>query len=358
MMRRTRLRSALTSRFVVLLDERAKAVNSPRSGVLGEDDGAPVWGDDDAWYDDGWYTESHPDDVDDDDATNQMPWVAPLAIAVGCIALTLVIVALVASSRSDGTIVAGTDPEASSTTVQFPTNGADDLAARSAPKGPSRPTTAGISEGPAPVIDMASIGAIAPLTPSLTSVDEQPAVGWVEPDLGAESSWVDGGNGVALPDLLLRIRFCESTNNYAAANSGSSARGAYQFLTKSWEWYGHAERFGVSAANLATPAQQDQAALATLRQDGARPWAESRPCWGNPEINPGYATAKPPVRPTTTQPTTSTTTGGSTTSTTDPTGSTTADPTSTTESTTSTTAESTTTASTTTSSTTTSTTAT
>ncbi|MEM7337507.1 MAG: transglycosylase family protein [Actinomycetota bacterium] len=92
--------------------------------------------------------------------------------------------------------------------------------------------------------------------------------------------WVDAGHGVFVPPVLLKIRFCESTDNYTAANTSSSARGAYQFLTGSWDWYGHAERTGVSQAHLATPAQQDQAALLTWQQDGTTPWNASRHCWG------------------------------------------------------------------------------
>ncbi|MEL7158420.1 MAG: transglycosylase family protein, partial [Actinomycetota bacterium] len=136
---------------------------------------------------------------------------------------------------------------------------------------------------------------------------------WIEPEVEPEGEWIDGGNGVRLPDVLLRIRFCESTNNYGAAHVASSARGAYQFLSGSWEWYGHAARYGVAAANQATPAQQDEAALLTFQQDGARPWAESRHCWDDPDIDARYLTARP--RPTTTVPATTTppTSGPSTT---------------------------------------------
>ena len=157
----------------------------------------------------------------------------------------------------------------------------------------------------AAAVDVAVDGAA---DPGADEPSADPAV-WVEPDLGPESAWVDSGNGVLVPDLQLRIRFCESTNNYEAANRSSSARGAYQFLVKSWDWYGHAAVTGVTEAHLATPAQQDEAALRTLREHGARPWAESRPCWDNPDIDPRYATAKPPQpAPTTTAPAQSTTT--------------------------------------------------
>lgn len=145
------------------------------------------------------------------------------------------------------------------------------------------------------------------------AVSEQPATtARPEPTIAPESEWVDSGNGVVVPDLLLRIRFCESTNNYSATNPRSTASGAYQFLDKSWDWYGHAARTGVSRAHLATRAQQDQAALSTLQAQGTAPWAASRSCWTDENINPRYATAsRPPARSTTTAPTTTDTTGTS-----------------------------------------------
>jgi hypothetical protein len=94
------------------------------------------------------------------------------------------------------------------------------------------------------------------------------------------TDWVDAGHGVFVPPVLLEIRHCESTDNYSAANPRSSARGAYQFLTKSWVYYGHAERYGVGEAHLATPAQQDEAALITWQKSGTRPWLASAHCWG------------------------------------------------------------------------------
>lgn len=97
---------------------------------------------------------------------------------------------------------------------------------------------------------------------------------------GPPAGWVDAGNGVLVPPILLRLRYCESNDNYQAANPRSSARGAYQFLTGSWAAYGHAARYGVRQAHLATPAQQDEAALITWKAAGTRPWNASRHCWG------------------------------------------------------------------------------
>ena len=98
-------------------------------------------------------------------------------------------------------------------------------------------------------------------------------------DPNQPQGWVDAGHGVFVPPILLEIRYCESTDNYQAANPRSSARGAYQFLTGSWSAYGHAARYGVPQAHLATPAQQDEAALITWQAAGTRPWNASRYCW-------------------------------------------------------------------------------
>lgn len=100
------------------------------------------------------------------------------------------------------------------------------------------------------------------------------------PTTAAGNGYVNAGHGVYVPPILLEIRRCESGGNYQAANPYSSARGAYQFLTGSWAAYGHAARYGVSQAHLATNAQQDEAALLTWQRDGTRPWNASRHCWG------------------------------------------------------------------------------
>ncbi len=94
------------------------------------------------------------------------------------------------------------------------------------------------------------------------------------------AGWVDAGSGVFVPPILIEIRRCESGGNYQAANRRSSARGAYQFLASSWAAYGHAARYGVFEASMATNAQQDEAAVITWKRDGVRPWYASRSCWG------------------------------------------------------------------------------
>lgn len=114
---------------------------------------------------------------------------------------------------------------------------------------------------------IASTGTLPPPQPQLQTFAAQPG-------------WVDAGHGVFVPPIMLEIRFCESTDNYTAANRRSSARGAYQFLTGSWEWYGHAERYDAPQAHYATAAQQDEAAALTWLADGTRPWNASRHCWG------------------------------------------------------------------------------
>lgn len=116
------------------------------------------------------------------------------------------------------------------------------------------------------------------------SVEHQLLTGTQPPpdrvQLAHPQGWVDAGHGVFVPPILLEIRFCESRDDYTAANTRSSARGGYQFLRGSWAAYGHAARYGVSTADKATPAQQDEAALITWQADGTRPWNASRHCWG------------------------------------------------------------------------------
>jgi hypothetical protein len=112
-----------------------------------------------------------------------------------------------------------------------------------------------------------------------TTVSETTVPATTSPETTSPDGWVDTGNGVLVPPVLLAIRWCESRDDYVAANPSSSARGAYQFLTGSWKAYGHKDRYGVSQAHLATPVQQDEAALITWERDGTRPWNASKSCW-------------------------------------------------------------------------------
>ncbi len=162
---------------------------------------------------------------------------------------------------------APTTTEATTTTVA-PTTAAPTTAA---------PTTA----APATTATPDTVAATDPSTD--TTVDPAAPTESTDPATATTAhpeGYVDAGHGVYLPAVMLKIRFCESTDNYQAANPSSSARGAYQFLTGSWAAYGHAERYGVSQAHLASNAQQDEAALITWQRDGTRPWNASKHCWG------------------------------------------------------------------------------
>ncbi len=249
---------------------------------------------------------------------------AGLAGVVAALALTLPETGLGSDDAGSTTRVEASDePQASAALLS--SDAAIDVDGRLADSGDlARPGVEVILPDPSGAVAHDAAGFAAVIEPSAATPDGADVAASAEPDtttttvfteptLPPESDWVDSGNGVLVPDLLLRIRFCESTNNYQAANGHSSARGAYQFLTGSWEWYGHAEAFGVGQAHLASPAQQDQAALATLQAEGTGPWAESRPCWNDPDIDPRYATATPPTTAppastTTTSPSESTTT--------------------------------------------------
>lgn len=123
-----------------------------------------------------------------------------------------------------------------------------------------------------------SVAETTPTTAEETTTTAAPTT--AAPTTAAGNGFVNAGHGVYVPPILLEIRRCESGGNYQAANPYSSARGAYQFLTGSWAAYGHAARYGVSQAHLATNAQQDEAALITWQRDGTRPWNASRHCWG------------------------------------------------------------------------------
>lgn len=78
-----------------------------------------------------------------------------------------------------------------------------------------------------------------------------------------------------LPPFLVCVRQRESRGNYTAVNPQSGAGGAYQFMPSTWAAMGFAARYGVSRAEWASPAQQDQAAIETLAKVGTSPWGGS-----------------------------------------------------------------------------------
>lgn len=96
-----------------------------------------------------------------------------------------------------------------------------------------------------------------------------------------------GGASGGLPEVLLRIRSCESGPNgyatggrahdfnYRAVNRRSTASGAWQALDGTWGGWG-----GYRRALFAPPAVQDAFARDLYRRSGVRPWAASRSCWG------------------------------------------------------------------------------
>lgn len=92
--------------------------------------------------------------------------------------------------------------------------------------------------------------------------------------------WVDSGNGVSIPAIGLRIRQCESGGNYQAQNPTSTASGAFQWIDGSWRAYGFVERYGVTRAMYATPAQQDESFVIGYQRSGTTPWNASIHCWG------------------------------------------------------------------------------
>lgn len=78
-----------------------------------------------------------------------------------------------------------------------------------------------------------------------------------------------------LPAFLVCVRNRESRGNYRAVNPQSGAGGAYQFMRSTWAAMGFATRYGTQGAEWASPAQQDEAAIETLRKVGTSPWGGS-----------------------------------------------------------------------------------
>lgn len=84
------------------------------------------------------------------------------------------------------------------------------------------------------------------------------------------------GSATPLSPLQLKIRWCESRDNYRAQNSASTASGGWQFLDTTWHSNsglpGHAKDY--------PQAVQDRVFLLVFSEQGTRPWLSSMSCWG------------------------------------------------------------------------------
>ena len=97
------------------------------------------------------------------------------------------------------------------------------------------------------------------------------------------AGWVDYGHSIFGPPIGLVVRQCESGGDYSIEYEGpknSTASGAFQFLDSTWRAYGFDQKYGVTRAMFATPAQQDAAFVEAYNRDGLTPWAASKHCWG------------------------------------------------------------------------------
>lgn len=84
----------------------------------------------------------------------------------------------------------------------------------------------------------------------------------------------------ALPDILKKIRSCESGNNYQAQNPRSTAGGAFQIINGTWDNYA-----GYARAKDAPPIIQNEKAMLIYSTRGTQPWNASKHCW-SPNIAP------------------------------------------------------------------------
>lgn len=80
-----------------------------------------------------------------------------------------------------------------------------------------------------------------------------------------------------------RIGWCESHGNLKAKNPNSSAKGEYQFLKGSWNYYGK-ELWGdeLSSKDIYSTDSRELAWYVYSKY-GNKPWENSRWCWSVPE---------------------------------------------------------------------------
>lgn len=99
----------------------------------------------------------------------------------------------------------------------------------------------------------------------------------IEPEPEASST-----KPIILDDPLFEaIAECESGNNPKAKNPNSSASGRFQFIKKSWNYYGN-ELWGDDLVNKDVFDYEDNTELAwyVYKRNGTVDWEESRHCWG------------------------------------------------------------------------------
>lgn len=92
---------------------------------------------------------------------------------------------------------------------------------------------------------------------------------------GVVFACVNPGLSSGVSPHLADIRFCESSNNYQAESTISTASGGYQFLDTTWQGY----KTGYARAKDAPPSVQDKIATREYAKNGDSPWLESKPCW-------------------------------------------------------------------------------
>lgn len=83
------------------------------------------------------------------------------------------------------------------------------------------------------------------------------------------------GTPAGLSALQLKIRWCESRDNYQAQNSASTASGAWEFLDSTW----HSNSHLPGHARDYPQAVQDRVFLLVFAEQGTRPWVSSESCW-------------------------------------------------------------------------------
>lgn len=187
----------------------------------------------------------------------------------------------VASQVDEETTLAPAAPVVSEVTAPPATEAPTTTApATTKPPTTKKPTTTAPPTTEAPTTTVNPTDPTATVDPTASTAAPDPTATTPPPAETHPAGYVDAGNGVWIPSVMVAIRHCESHDNYKAVNSSSGAAGAYQFLASSWASYGFAAKYGVKSAKDATPAQQDEAALAAYLRSGTTPWKASKSCWG------------------------------------------------------------------------------